>query len=221
MVCHIHCETKHQCTAGPPDIPGFRPQKEDVDFIMMAHKLLAFCLLAAMLLACGACKEEVVDSMLNYQHITTSFEGGLLQMVVEADNTVYQFDEYIHVTATLINYSGDDMSFVVPTSTPNVHQELQVDIRNGDDTLMDVDMHLATWDNVPTTFTLAPGEKYVQVMRFSTRHYNGYAGNWVMAQDTPVDGHYTGTVTAMVILDGEEVPFTTTFTIDILPKTRY
>lgn len=42
-----------------------------------------------------------------------------------------------------------------------------------------------------------------------------------MAQDAPVDGHYTGTVTAMVILDGEEVPFTTTFTIDILPKTRY
>lgn len=151
------------------------------------------------------------------QKIEKTFEYGDVRLIVETDRTVYGLYDFIYVTATLVNYSDETLTFFTSTSTGGVHEELITAFCQGDFKMLDVDMHIADYPEDGGTFTLAPGAQYVQVMRFSPIMYQD-KGIVCFKNDTPPCGFYQGTVTANLVLGGEVKPLTLEFQVEVIEE---
>lgn len=137
-------------------------------------------------------------------------------MYVETDKTVYAYDDFIYVTATISSLTGEVFTFTMPTSRRGVHQELTVIIQNEDgDQLTDADMYIENYPADGGTFTLSPDERYVQTMRFTTNFIRNQVGAIVHLQHEPAAGIYHGEVTAHFTYQGKEESLTVPFEITI------
>ena len=189
-------------------------------------KSVLFSVIAIMMLAfiCFLCAWEVrtfeEKKAAQSQKIIETFEFGDLFLVVETDRTVYDLYDYVHVTATLRNNGEQAYTFSMPTTTRGVHKELETKICQGDNSLTDVDTHIMYSRPVEGTFTLEPGEQYVQTMRFSNGAYNNQTGNLVYGNSSTNvrAGIYQGTVTAKLMIDGEIKLLTAAFEIELNEK---
>ena len=190
--------------------------KKSVLYSVIAIMMLAFiCFLCAWEIRSF---EEAQDAQA--QKIHETYEFGDLFLVVETDRTVYDFYDYIHVTATLRNNGEETYTFSSPTTTRGVHKELETKISQGDACLIDVDTYVMYSRPVEGTFTLEPGEQYVQTMRFSSSFFNNQTGLLVFVssgEECP-PGVYQGTVTANLLLNGEVKPLTAIFEIELEEK---
>ena len=75
------------------------------------------------------------------QRVEKIINGGQLYLIVETDKTIYDYDDYIYVTATLVNKTDKTITLNMPISKGNAHQELSIIIENDGNQLIDVDMH--------------------------------------------------------------------------------
>ncbi|MBQ4563108.1 MAG: hypothetical protein IJA58_01355, partial [Lachnospiraceae bacterium] len=73
------------------------------------------------------------------------------------------------------------------------------------------------------TFTLAPNEQHVQVMRFSTALFNNQVGDVVFINNNAnySSGTYQGTVTANLLIDGEVKPLSVEFQVEMGEETVF
>jgi len=162
-----------------------------------------------------SCTKKDIESQ--DQRVEKIINGGQLYLIVETDKTIYDYDDYIYVTATLVNKTDKTITLNMPISKGNAHQELSIIIENDGNQLIDVDMHQNQQNNDKELFYLKAREKYVQNMRFSTRQYNEYSGENVIMQEKPPAGSYKGLVATTAILDDEYIPCAAEFYIEINP----
>ena len=158
------------------------------------------------------------------QKVTKTFEYGDLIMVVETDRTFYEFYDYVYVTATLRNCSQTTTyTFSTPTSVRGVHRELDVQVCQGKIQMLDVDTYIMEYPLDGGTFTLAPNEQHVQVMRFSTALFNNQVGDVVFINSNAnySSGIYQGTVTANLLIDGEVKPLSVEFQVEMGEETVF
>lgn len=172
---------------------------------------LIVSMLCMILISCQ--KKEIELPQL--QRIKKIINGGELYLIVETDKRIYEYGDYIHVTATLINKSDEVIKFSMPTSTKNIHQELPTIIENNGKKLINVDMHMIEVNEDSGFFYLNPDEKYIQIMRFSTGQFNEYSANKTFIQDKLPIGIYNGTVTVTIMLEDKLESHTVEFQIEI------
>lgn len=161
-----------------------------------------------------SCNKKEIE-LPQLQRIKKIINGGELNLIVETDKHTYEYDDYIHITATLVNKSDEVIKFSMPTSTKNIHQELPTVIENNGKKLINVDMHMIEPYEDSGFFYLNPNEKYIQIMRFSTGQFNEYSANKVYIQDKLPTGVYNGTVTVIIMLEDKLETHAVEFQIEI------
>jgi len=160
------------------------------------------------------CRENE-NVIISSQRIRETYGGGKLCLLVETDKNIYDYHDYIYVTATLINTSDEDFWFAMNTSKRGVFQELEISLKKDDNQLLNVDTHKIQYENQKYMYCLKPGEKIIQTLRFSTIKYNNQLGRLVYAQNEPESGMYEGIVTAYILADEEIIPFSVLFELQI------
>jgi hypothetical protein len=182
---------------------------------MKVKYILLAIITATLFSSCGVDTQKANEPQL----VEGVFGGGRLVMQVETNKSLYEYDEIIYVTATIANLSEEDIWILIPTSISGSHQELQCEITNGGSSLLNFDMHKVEFLMDDTKFLLAPGDKYVQVMRFSTRFFRGIRGNVIVSEEIPSAGDYSGVISAFIVQE-QIVPFSVNFGITILEKSK-
>jgi len=158
------------------------------------------------------------------QRVVKTFEYGDLMLLVETDRTFYEYYDYVYVTATLRNRSQTTTyTFSTSTSVRGVHRELDVQVCQGKIQMLDVDTYIMEYPLDGGTFTLAPNEQLVQVMRFSTALFNNQTGDVVFINSNAnySSGIYRGTVTANLLIDGEVKPLSVEFQVEMGEETVF
>ena len=169
-------------------------------------------------------RRDTTDDKPEEQLVEGIYDGRLL-MLVETDRSVYQYDDYIYVTATMINLGDEAIRFSMPTKTRGIHKELMTRIENGNSWLIDVDMYWYWFWNIDHEsesgeFVLEPSGCYVQNMRFSTQTYQNGVGDFAITNEQPESGAYKGSVTANVVTGDGIEEFTVEFDIVIEEKQK-
>lgn len=148
----------------------------------------------------------------------TNYNGGQLYLQIETNKVDYSYDEYIYITATLINKGKKTIEIIMNTDAPGPYQPITVSLFNGDDTLVDVDLHKQNVVHSKESLVLNPGESYVQNMRFSTRSYKGPTGNEVKTENIPASGEYIGCAIVNIVTGDETTEVKVDFSITVRPE---
>lgn len=148
----------------------------------------------------------------------TNYNGGQLYLQVETNKAIYSYDEFIYITATLINTGSQPVEILMHTNEQGIHREVMISLLNGNYDLIDVDMHKESFIHNSGILLLQPGERCVQNMRYSTRYYKGPTGNYVKTEVSPIDGQYTGIALVNVINNNKVDEVKVEFTITVEPE---
>ncbi len=113
------------------------------------------------------------DTSLNkIASLTSDYDGLTLSVDIETQGSNVTFGSLLDVTATLKNTTDNDVTIVVPVSSPakESHQEIQVSLVKKDNEnirFKDLDTYGVCFETAESYLTLKPGEEYVQKMRLT------------------------------------------------------
>ena len=113
------------------------------------------------------------DTSLNkIASLTRDYDGLTLSVDIETLGDCVTFTSLFDVTATLKNTTDNDVTIVVPVSSPakESHREIQLSIVKKDNEnirFKDLDTYGVYFETAESYLTLKPGEEYVQKMRLT------------------------------------------------------
>jgi len=156
------------------------------------------------LLICGGCAIQNNPSTASITTATaTDFpsktyraEKNSLELAVNLPSAIQTGERFI-LSATITNHSADDISFLLPSSTENMHFEIHVSIVAEDREFIDAEIYGKAWTDDVKIAELKAGASLIETINFLPGWQRG--GSWEFLDKAEITwasrGNYQGKAT--------------------------